>query len=340
MEHEEILIRRGSRSGLPVLVAIHSRTLGPAVGGTRLRAYADWRDGMADALRLSEAMTYKCAVSGLHFGGGKAVIAVPSTVTLSGDDKRAALMDLGELIDSLGGSFITGPDVGTGPADMLVIRQTTEHVYCVPEEQGGTGSSSPSTATGVLAALRAGARQTFGADEVDGLRIVVSGLGAVGALLARTLAEAGSKLTVTDVDQSKRQLAKEIGADWVDPSQAYTVPCDIVIPAAVGGVLDLATINALSCALVVGPANNQLAEPALASLLANRGVTWVPDFLASAGGVVYTLGREVDGLDHETAMERVESIGGIVSDVLSEAQGRGCTPLEAALARARGRLSP
>jgi valine dehydrogenase (NAD+) len=331
VEHEEVLVRRGSRSGLPVVVAIHSRALGPAAGGTRMRSYPDWRDGLADALLLSEAMTYKCAASGLDFGGGKAVIAVPPDGRV---DRRAALLDVGELIDSLGGSFLAGPDVGTGPEDMLVMRQTTRYAYCLPEEHGGTGSSSPSTAAGVLAALRAAARQVLGTDSVDGRRIVISGLGSVGAILARALANA--KLTVSDIDPSKRAIAREIGADWVDPQDAYTVPSDILIPAAVGGVLDHATIDRLSATLVVGPANNQLADPGLASVLADRNVTWIPDFLASAGGVVYILGREFDGLDHKSAMERVEAIGTAVTEVLNQPG----TPLDAAMRLARTRLSP
>jgi valine dehydrogenase (NAD+) len=336
VEHEEILVRRGSRSGLPVLVAIHSRALGPAVGGTRMRAYRDWRDGLADALLLSEAMTYKSAVTGLDFGGGKCVIAVPEGAVLSDEDRQAALMDVAELIESFGGSFITGPDVGTGTSDMLVIRQLTEHVYCLPEEYGGTGSSSPPTAAGVLAALHAAAREVFGTESVDGLRVVISGLGSVGTIIARELASA--TLVVSDVDPSRRALADELGAEWVDPARAYAVDADVVIPAAVGGVLDRATIGGLTCALVVGPANNQLSEPAMAELLAGRGVTWVPDFLASAGGVIYTLGREVDRVGHAVAMERVATIGNTVTDVLAAARTRETTPLDAALAIARARL--
>jgi leucine dehydrogenase len=74
--HEEVIVRCGGRSGLPLIVAVHSRVLGPAVGGCRLRRYENWQDGLSDALRLSEAMTYKAAVAGLDFGGGKSVIAL------------------------------------------------------------------------------------------------------------------------------------------------------------------------------------------------------------------------------------------------------------------------
>lgn len=111
--HEEVVVRRGVRSGLPIIVAIHSRTLGPAVGGCRMRRYDTWRDGLADALRLSEAMTYKAAVAGLDFGGGKSVIALDRDTDLTPDLREAALEDLGELVASWQGR--TGPAPTSAP---------------------------------------------------------------------------------------------------------------------------------------------------------------------------------------------------------------------------------
>src|SRR3989442_5184784 len=99
--HGQVVTRRGERSGLPVTVAVHSRALGPAIGGVRIKSYPHWRDGFADALRLSEAMTLKCAVAGVAFGGGKSVIAVPDGLRFTPARRRAALTDLGELIASL-----------------------------------------------------------------------------------------------------------------------------------------------------------------------------------------------------------------------------------------------
>jgi glutamate dehydrogenase/leucine dehydrogenase len=95
MVHEQVVIERGPRSGLPVIVAVHSTTLGPAIGGCRIKEYPDWRDGLEDALRLSAAMTSKCALAGLRHGGGKTV------VPLSGGtpwDRRDVLLDVGDVI--------------------------------------------------------------------------------------------------------------------------------------------------------------------------------------------------------------------------------------------------
>lgn len=328
MKHEDVTVHRGDRSGLPLIIAAHSRVLGPAAGGVRLRRYPDWRDGLEDALRLSEAMTYKCAVAGLPFGGGKSVIALDEGTPLTPALRQAALDDLGELIASLEGSYVAGPDVGTGPADMVVLRRHSPHVVCLPEEEGGTGSSSIPTAAGVLAALRAGARHVFGTEDVTGLTIVVSGLGSTGSLIAQGLP--GARLILSDVDESKRDSEHE----WVEPGEAHRTPADIFVPAAVGGVFSPDTAAEVRAKLVVGPANNQLTADPVADLLADNGVVWIPDFVASAGGVVYALGREVEKLTHEEARARVEAIGTTVGTILDA----GTTPLRAAMRLAADRL--
>ncbi|MDN3021786.1 Glu/Leu/Phe/Val dehydrogenase dimerization domain-containing protein [Streptomyces sp. S.PB5] len=335
LEHEEVRIRRGPRSGLTLIVAVHSRTLGPAVGGCRMRRYADWRDGLADALRLSEAMTYKCAVSGVEFGGGKSVIV------LDGDEhtepapelRAAALADMGEFIASFDGTYRGGPDVGTSPADMAVLRRSTPYVYCLPEEHGGTGDSGVPTSLGVLAALRAGAEHVFGTASFAGRTAVVSGFGSVGRRVAAGLAADGARVLVSDVDAARGEAALRAGYGRVAPEEALATPADILVPAAVGGVLTPGTADRLDVRLVVGPANNQLTDDTVADTLAARGIVWVPDFVASAGGVVYTLGREAGHLDHDSAVRRVEGIGDTVRLML-----KGGNPLREAKALAAERL--
>jgi leucine dehydrogenase len=331
-EHDEVVTRSGRRSGVPITVAVHSRALGPAVGGTRLRQYPHWRDGVADALRLSSGMTYKCAAAGLPFGGGKSVLALPPDTPVTPALREALLADLGELIETFGGTYLTGPDIGTGPADMLALRQWTPHAFCVPEEHGGTGSSSGPTAAGVLAALRAGARSVFGTDSMAGRRAVVIGMGSVGSLLADALSAAGAEVVVSDVDASRGA-----GYRWADPEQAMTLETDVLVPAAVGGVLGPSTV--VNAPLVVGPANNQLTDDSVADLLARQGTVWVPDFVASAGGVVYTLSREFSGLDHTAASVRVEQIETTTSGLLAAAAEAGTTPLHEAMALVRRRLA-
>jgi leucine dehydrogenase len=330
--HRRVLVERGPRSDLPIIVAVHSTALGPAIGGCRLTGYADWRDGLTDALHLSAAMTGKAALAGLPHGGGKTVIALPPGLVLDGPRRRDALLDAGDTIATLNGAYATGPDVGTGPADMVTIAERTPHVFCRPLEAGGSGDSSPHTAAGVLAALRA-----LAAHGVPARSFAVLGLGRVGARVARLLAETGADLVVSDVDDDKRALAAALGAAWVSPADCRTAEVDVLVPAALGGVLTPAVVPTLRCAAIAGPANNQLDSPATADLLHDRGILWAPDQIVSAGGIIYATAVE---LRHETparAEARVAGIGGTLTAVLSAARDRQITPARAAEAMARAR---
>ncbi|GLY34112.1 leucine dehydrogenase [Amycolatopsis sp. NBRC 101858] len=317
------------------MVAIHSSALGPAVGGCRLKPYAGLTEAVDDVLRLSAAMTAKCAVAGLAFGGGKSVIALEPGRALSPAERRDVLLDHADLVAEFGGGYLAGPDVGTGPADMLVLREVSAFAFCTPESAGGTGSSSGPTAAGVLAALRG----ALGSPDVTGRRVVISGYGSVGAHLAASLRQAGADVVVSDIDPAKRADAERGGLGWVEPEKALTLTADVVIPAAVGGVLSPETVARLDTPLVVGPANNQLTEDAVADDLAARGVLWVPDYVASAGGILYTLSREAEGLDHEAALARVETIEKTVTDLLEAAKANATTPLREAAALAERRLT-
>ena len=128
LEHEEVLVRRGPRSGLPIVVAVHSTALGQAVGGLRMWHYPDWRDAQSDALRLSRGMTYKCALAGVDKGGGKTVVALPDAVTP--ELRHAALLDAGDVIDSLGGRYAYVPETNRAVAvHGEGLLQALEHVY-------------------------------------------------------------------------------------------------------------------------------------------------------------------------------------------------------------------
>ncbi|MEV7099366.1 Glu/Leu/Phe/Val dehydrogenase dimerization domain-containing protein [Amycolatopsis sp. NPDC051045] len=333
--HEHLVARRGRRSGVTTMIAIHSTVLGPAVGGCRFKPYATLTEAVDDVLRLSEAMTAKCAVAGLAFGGGKSVIALEPGRVLSPAERRDVLLDHADLIAEFGGRYQAGPDVGTGPADMLVLREASPYAFCTPESAGGTGSSSGPTAVGVLAALRA----AVGSADMTGRRVVISGYGSVGAHLAASLHAAGADVVVSDIDPAKRAAAERLGLSWAEPEKVLTSTADVVIPAAVGGVLDPETVARLDTPLVVGPANNQLTDDTVADDLAARGVRWIPDYVASAGGIIYTLSREAEGLDHEAALARVETIEQTVADLLKTAEANATTPLREAAALAERRLT-
>lgn len=337
-DHERVLITRGPRSGLTVIVAVHSTRLGQALGGARVWNYGHWTDGLADALRLSQAMTMKNAAAGLLRGGGKSVVVVPSGVVLDEAQKRDAMLDLGDAVESLGGAYMTAEDVGTSAELMAVVHERTEHVCGLPPEQGGVGEPADATAAGVHASILATLGHVFGSNDAAGRHFVISGLGQVGGRLARSLAAAGARLTVTDVAEHKRALADELGADWVDPAEAHRVEADVFVPCGLGGVLTPAVVDELRVRAVVGAANNQLASREVAGLLRDRGIVWAPDFVVNAGGVIYLDVAGEPGADQAALDARIAGIGDVVAAVLQDAVSTGSTTLDAAERLARARL--
>lgn len=336
--HEHVVMRRGARSDLPIVVAVHSTALGQAIGGCRLAQYPHWRDGLNDALRLSAAMSDKCALAGLPNGGGKTVVALPSDRTLDAGTRRAVLHDVGDVIAGLDGAYATGPDVGTGPDDMVTIAERTPYVFCRPVAAGGSGDSSEHTAVGVLAALHALCAERFGSADISARSFAVLGLGRVGAHVLRMLANAGATLVASDIDEGRRTLADTAGAAWASPQDCLTADVDVLVPAALGGLLTSRSVPTLRCAAIAGPANNQLDAPATADLLHERGILWAPDIIVSAGGIIHATAVE---LHHETSTQatvRVRGIADTLADILRAASATGSTPAAAARSRARQRI--
>ncbi len=339
-DHEEILIRRGTRSGIFTLVAVHSTARGPSLGGCRMWSYTDTRAALRDVLRLSEGMTYKAAVAGLPLGGGKGVIAVPHGERLTGDRRRDALLDFADCVNRMEGRYLTAEDVGISDDDVAVMAEVTSHVSGMSRERGGSGDPSPWTALGVFEALRVSCERAFGTADLDGRSVTVIGLGHVGSHLARRLAADGARLIVSDVAEGKRSLAEELGAQWVAPDEALFAEADVVAPCALGGILDHDSVPRLRCKVIAGAANNMLADTSVDSLLAEHGVLWCPDFVANAGGIInIAVEFEPGGYSEDKAEQNVRGIADTVRRIFGEMDGSGRTPLAAAMEIARQRLA-
>jgi leucine dehydrogenase len=334
-------IDRGARTGQPIIISLDSTELGPALGGCRVKPYTSWRDGMEDALRLSAAMTAKAALAEIPYGGGKAVVALsPDTAAHYAGARRSDLLaDVGEAVESLEGGYITGPDVGTSPSDMTVIGQHTRHVLCRPQDAGGSGDSSAPTAAGVLACLAAVRDRVFGGRPARELTFGIQGLGHVGTLIADALARQGASLLVADTQPGRQRLADRWRARVATPGQLLTSDVDILVPAALGGILTPHTVPALRCRAIVGPANNQLADDTVADLLHAHGITWAPDPVVSAGGIVGSVAREISHLAEPEVQSLLAAIGDRLSTILDEAARSGLSPLRVAQQRVRGRLT-
>ena len=338
LDHEELVIRRGRRSGLYTIVAVHSTARGPALGGCRMWRYQSSAGAARDALRLSRAMTFKAAAAGVPLGGGKGVIATEPGKPPTGKRRRAALLDFADAVNTLEGRYVTAEDVGTSARDMAVLAEGTAHVTGLARSKGGSGDPSPFTAQGVEAAMRACCERRFGTRDLKGRTVAVVGTGRVGSRLARRLAKAGAKLVLADIDDGKRELARSLGARWEAPSTALLADVDILAPCALGGAVDQVVSQRLRCQVVCGSANNQLAHDGLAEDLHAHGILFAPDFIASAGGLI-NIAVELEGYEPGRARQRVAAIEQAMGEVLDRAEAEQVTPLEAAYAIARTRLS-
>ncbi|MCI0635087.1 MAG: hypothetical protein L0206_14430 [Actinobacteria bacterium] len=335
---EETVVRFDPPTGAWMFVGVHSTVLGPAMGGTRMKSYGSPEDGLRDVLRLSAAMTGKMAMAGVPLGGGKAVLAVPEIPR--GDARRTLLLRYAELVESLHGTYVTACDMNTSPADMDVIGERSSSVLGRTEAAGGSGTSAPATAVGVFHGLRAAAAHAFGSDDLEGRAVAIQGVGAVGGALARQLAEAGARLTLTDVDELRaKELASELDAEVVVSDDVFDVECDVFAPCATGAVLNADTIPRLRCRAIGGAANNQLAEPQDAGRLAERGIVYAPDYVVNAGGVIHLVGFELLREDAAQVDERLRAIADTLGEVFAEADARGISTGAAADALVRQRLA-
>jgi leucine dehydrogenase len=323
MGHEQVVLCHDPSAGYRGIIAIHSTTLGPALGGTRFWRYASDEEAFVDALRLSRGMTYKNAVAGLNLGGGKAV--------LIGDNRTASREMIfrahGRFVETLGGRYITAEDVGTSTADMDFVHMETDYVTGLA---GRSGDPSPVTAHGVFRAIQASAKTCWGSDDLHSKTVSVQGAGHVGYHLAKELHEAGAKLVVTDIDAERvKRVVSEFGATAVAPDDIYAARADVFAPCALGAVINDKTIPQLRVEIVAGAANNQLQDERHGDELHRRGILYAPDYVANAGGVINVY-SELAGWSSARAFRKADEIYDTILRVFSIAKQDGVPTHEAA----------
>lgn len=301
MGHEQVVFCQDPSAGYRSIIAVHSTVLGPAVGGTRCWPYATDAEALDDVLRLARGMTYKNAVAGLNFGGGKAVIITHGRIT----DREALFRAHGRFIERLGGTFITGEDVGTSTTDMGYINLETDFVAGTTDRGG---DPAPWTSLGVFRGIQASAVYKWGVDDLSGKTVALQGCGSVGYQLAARLHQAGASLIVTDLDaQRANRIADEFNAVAVAPEAIYDVEADIFAPCALGGILNDQTLPRLKAKIVAGAANNQLLADRHGEALSKRGILYAPDYVINAGGVI-SGGVALAGSDETHKRQAVEEI--------------------------------
>jgi len=316
--HESVHYFHDAHTGLKAVVAIHSTALGPAVGGCRRWQYASDADALTDALRLSRGMTYKNAVAGLPFGGGKAVMLANALTPKTTDLFYA----FGRAVDSLNGRYFTAEDIGVGVGDMRRVQRETDFVYGLPKSGDRAGGDpSPWTALGVFLGIKAAADIQLGRDSIEGLKIAVQGVGHVGLSLCRLLHNAGAILFVADVNKSKLELAHgELPLNEVSPAELLYSDVDVLAPCALGSILDSDTIPRIKAKIIAGAANNQLASDADGARLAERQILYAPDYVVNAGGIVNVAHEHVGNSTEDKVRADISRIPERLKTIFAEAE--------------------
>jgi leucine dehydrogenase len=262
-------------------------------------------------------MTYKAALAGLNLGGGKGVIIGDSHTQKT----KELMLAFGRAVDSLAGRYITAEDVGMTVKDIDTVRQVTDFAVG-GSNHGGSGDPSIMTAFGVFQGMKAALKHAGFGVKFEGIRIAVQGTGNVGYHLCKYLANAGAKLTVTDIYPNQMdKVAREFGAEVVAPQDIYSVHADIFAPCALGAILNNRTIPQLKCKIVAGSANNQLESETDGRALAARGILYVPDYAINAGGLI-NVAAELDGYNHERVLTKVGRIYNTIDHVFEQIPSR------------------
>lgn len=312
--HEQVVFCSDEETGLKAIIAVHNTNCGPGVGGCRFWNYESDEEALIDVLRLSKGMTYKNALAGLNFGGGKAVII--------GDPKKlkseALFRAFGRKLNNLNGTYYSAEDVNITTADIMHAHKETNFVVGL---EGKSGNPAPFTALGTYLGIKAAAKHKFGSDDLRGLKLSIQGLGSVGMYLCERLHKDGAELIVTDINQESIDKAvNEFGAIAVGLDEIYSQEVDVYVPCALGATINDKTLPQLKCKIVAGCANNQLAEPRHGIALKDQGILYAPDYAINAGGIINIFfEQDEDGYSADKATAKVSEIYDTLIDIFERA---------------------
>jgi len=306
---------------------LHSRVLGPGKGGIRYHPELS----ADEVVSLATLMTWKCAIVDVPFGGAKGGVECDPKAHSEEELRRITRRFITALGDNIGPyTDIPAPDMYTNDATMAWVFDTYDMLHPgesnravvtgKPLELGGSLGRRGATARGCLRAIeRFIERGMFpDRDSLEGARIVIQGYGNVGAVLARLLSKAGA--TIIAVSDSAGGVLNENGIDLaavtahkrdggsvvgtpgtqtISNDDIIGLPCDILIPAALGSVIRIDNVDLVNAKLIVEAANGPV-TPQADTVLRENNIIVVPDILANAGGVAVSYFEWVQNLSHDS----------------------------------------
>ncbi|HWB20846.1 MAG TPA: Glu/Leu/Phe/Val dehydrogenase dimerization domain-containing protein [Phycisphaerales bacterium] len=333
--HERICFHHDRKTGLRAIIAIHSTRLGNALGGTRRWYYPTEADALFDVLRLSEGMTFKAAAAGLPMGGAKSVVLLPESGFRSTEAEARAM---GRFVDTFSGAYIAAEDVGVDTQYVDWMAMETKHVMGGLKVSHG-GDPSPFTAQGVVNAMKAALIHRGRTADFKGVTVAIQGAGNVGRNVARILTAGGATVIMADINQANLDLAvKQSNVQVVPTDKILSTQCDILSPCALGGVITSVNARNLHCKFLIPGANNVLMDPDEdAATLRGMGITYVPDFVANAGGLIHLAGLYL-GMTEPQLARKLAEIETTSLEILRDADANSSTTYAAAVRLVHKRL--
>ena len=333
-------------SGLKAVVVVDNVACGPSIGGVRMAADVTTHE----VFRLARAMTFKNAAAGLPHGGGKSgIIADPKSA-----DKPRLMRAFGRAIRALE-SYIPGPDMGTDETCMGVLHDEIGRAVGLPRVFGGIPLDEIGATGYGLAQCAEVAAPLCGLD-LQNSTVAIEGFGNVGQHAARFLEEMGSRLVaasdsggaifapggiaVADLMECKTRagsVASYPTGETIPKEALFRVPCDVLVPAARPDSIRADTVADIQAKLILQGANIPATQEA-ETMLFERGVLVVPDFIANAGGVICAAVEYQGESEADAFREIAEKIRRNSLSVLERSRDEKVPPRRAALEMARERV--
>ncbi len=315
-EHYKIVELKGKK--LQGFIAIHRLIEGVSTGGTRFYNYESAEEALDDALRLSKAMTYKCAIAGLPYGGAKGVIiADPQTA-----DKEEILSEYAGYLNELKGQFYTGEDVGMTEEDVQKMLRISPYLI---GQSDLAGDPSAYASLSVYYCMKTALRFKTGSDSLEKKVVAIKGIGKTGSELIRLVKEEGAKVIIADIDNEAIEKIQAIypNIEIVDSDEIHKVEADVYAPCALGNDLTEETVGQIKAMIVCGTANNQLSSEDVGVKLFDKGIIYVPDYLANAGGVINVACElEPGGYDRDLVTKRIKKLESVCNNILFDSKAR------------------
>ncbi len=350
---EKVITIFNPKVDLHAVTVVDNTALGPGKGGIRMTPTVS----VEEVMRLARAMTWKCAMAELPFGGGKSgIIANPKE--FSGEKKRELVEAFGEALKEVSPAiYVAAPDINMAEDEMKWFSEANGNPKsCTgkPREMGGLPHELGSTGFGVFHAAKVGAE--FLGMKLKNVRFAVEGFGNVGWFAAKFMTEKGAKMVavsdskgcvynpegidfkkLAEVKKDTRSVVNYRPGNVLPNKEILGLPVDVLITAAVPDLILMSDAEDIKARLIV-EGSNIPAKKEVEDELFKKGITVVPDFVASAGGVISSY-VEYKGGEEKEMWEMIESkVKRNTQIMLQSAKEKGISPRDAALEIAKDRV--